>query len=95
MAIFMVGYDLHEGEDYKDLEDAIKAYGAWWHHLDSTWLIKTENTARQIKNNLKQHLKAGDELLVMRYGKTESGDGANASWFGFNESGKNWLKNNL
>jgi hypothetical protein len=32
MSVFMIGYDLHEGEDYKDLIDAIKVLGSdWWH----------------------------------------------------------------
>jgi hypothetical protein len=88
MAIYLVGYDLHEGQDYEDLINALKSYGAWWHHLDSTWLIKTQESAIDIRNKLKKHIKSDDELLVIKYGNE-------AAWFGFNEKGAEWLKDNL
>lgn len=94
MAIFMIAYDLHEGEDYKDLEDAICQYSKPWHCLDSTWLIDSTDTAKDIKENLRQHMKEGDRLLVMRYGKTVPGAGSNASWFGFEDHCKSWLQAN-
>lgn len=67
---------------------AIKAFGTWWHHLDSTWIIKTDWTAVQIRNDLAQHIDKNDELLVVLL----SGEGA---WQGFNQSGSDWLKKNL
>jgi hypothetical protein len=94
MAVFMVGYDLHEGEDYENLITAIKTY-PWWHCLDSTWLIKSTKTAAQIRDHLQRHIKPDDRLLVMRYGNTEHGVGANAAWYGFNQECNDWLKQNL
>ena len=37
MATYIVGYDIHPTRDekYDNLIEAIKAYGTWWHHLDS------------------------------------------------------------
>ncbi len=41
MATLMIGYDLNKTKDYPALFQAIKGLGgAWWHHLDSTWLVK-------------------------------------------------------
>lgn len=38
----LIGYDLNApGQDYGDLIEAVKASGARWHYLDSTWLVKT------------------------------------------------------
>ena len=38
MSLFLVGYDLQEGENYDDLIDAIKNLAdGYWHNLDSTW----------------------------------------------------------
>jgi len=77
MAIYMIGYDLHpvKGENYDRLFAALEAMGTgYWDCLDSTWLITTEKTPAQIRDEIKQYLKDDDRLLVMRYG-----DGA--AWF--------------
>ena len=89
MAVYMVGYDLNKpGQDYTDLIDALKRYGTWWHHLDSTWIIITNDTAAQVRDYLKQYLDSNDELLVATIG-------APAAWYGFNAKGGEWLSNNL
>ncbi len=89
MKTYLVGYDLNKpGQNYDNLFTAIKAIGAWWHHLDSTWVIKTDWTAEQIRNDLRRHIDANDELLVVRL----SGEGA---WAGFNNQGSQWLLDNL
>src|SRR5262249_3518629 len=89
MSTYLVCYDLNKpGQDYSDLINAIKAYGTWWHHLDSTWIIQTNQTAQQIRDNLVAHIDANDELLVVG----SSGEGA---WSGFNEKGSRWLDDNL
>lgn len=93
MAIYVVGYDLHEGQDYSNLIEALKGFPNWWHHLDSTWLIETDWTAEQIRDHLWQHMYDDDELLVMYY--LNSGAGGSAAWKGFNERGSKWLKAHL
>lgn len=89
MATYMIGYDLNKPlQNYEGLISAIKTYGTWWHHLDSTWLIVTDDTATQVRNKLKPYLDANDELLVATVS-------APAAWTGFNDKGSEWLKNNL
>ena len=91
MAIYMVGYDLHEGQDYEELISAIKKLGSWWHCLDSTWLVKCESTATDIRNYLRAHIRDDDRLLVMTYG-------SGAAWYGFSQykqECQSWLKDNL
>lgn len=89
MATYMVGYDLNKtGQDYESLKEAIKSYGNWWHHLDSTWLIVTSSSAEEIRNHLRRYIDSNDELLVAKL----TGEGA---WAGFNTSGSTWLKNYL
>jgi hypothetical protein len=99
MGVLMIGYDLHEGEDYKDLIDAIKAYGDWWHCLDSTWLIKTDLIPSQVRDNLRKHIKSDDRLIVLRYGASVAGEGGNGAWFGFKDippsQCSSWLVANL
>jgi len=89
MGTFLITYDLHKpGQDYKDLHEAIKAVGTWWHCLDSNWIVKSTATAEQIRNTLTPHIDANDALLVVRL----SGEGA---WRGFSTECSDWLKNNL
>jgi hypothetical protein len=94
MATFLIGYDLNRpnrDDAYADLFGAIKqaSNGTWWHHLDSTWIIhsdKANETA--ILNELLPHIDDNDEILVVRL----VGTGA---WYGFNQKGSDWLKQNL
>lgn len=89
MTTYMIGYDLiTPGKDYKDLIDAIKTYTGWWHCLDSTWMIKSDSTATQIRDHLQKHVDKNDKLLVASMG----GVGA---WFGFDKECSDWLVNNL
>ena len=56
MAIFMVSYDLHKDKDYEKLTDALEKYPSYWHCLNSTWLILSDDTATEIKQNLRRHI---------------------------------------
>lgn len=89
MATFLIGYDLNKpSQEYSDLISAIKSIGGWWHHLDSTWIVKSDKNCKEIRDQLKPYIDANDELLVVRL----SGEGA---WSGINEKGSKWLKDNL
>ena len=90
MATYIVGYDIHPTRDekYDNLIEAIKAYGTWWHHLDSTWVIVTDKSVAQIRDDLQQHMYKDDQLLIVQSGKI-------AAWYGFSDNGSNWLKKNL
>ena len=91
MAIFMIGYDLRPSteENYDELFAALEVIGTgYWDCLASTWLIMTDKTAAEIRDELKQHLKDDDRLLVMRYG-------AGADWLGFKDECRTWLEDNL
>lgn len=90
MNTLMIGYDLNAaGQRYEDLIEKLKSLGAWWHHLDSTWLLKTSLTAKQMRDELKQYLDSNDELLVI--------DVTGQSWAsqGFSERANSWLTSNL
>lgn len=87
MKLYMIGYDLNTpGQDYKDLIKKIKelAHG-YWHHLDSTWLIRSELSAAQIRDQLTPHVDANDEILV---NGLILGDWATV---GINKAGNDWL----
>jgi len=86
--LFMVCYDLNSpGQDYEPLIEQIKSYGTWWHHLDSTWIIKSTMSAAEIRDHLSKYIDTNDELLIVRFGIEWAGKG-------FDEKGFTWLKNN-
>lgn len=89
MTTYLITYDLNRpGQNYNDLFEAIKAIGTWWHCLDSTWVVKSNLTAVQIRDSLSNKIDRNDSLLVV----VLSGVGA---WTGFSDECSNWLKNNL
>ena len=84
----VIGYDLKKpGQDYDDLFDAIKDYPNWWHHLDSTWIIKTNDSVSDVRDDLKQHIDSDDDLLVMKLTGTWASSGLS--------DGTDWLHDNL
>ena len=89
MKSYLIGYDLNKsGQDYSSLIEQIKKLGTWWHCLDSTWVIKTNSSAQQIRDFLRKYIDSNDELLVVHL----SGE---AAWAGFKKECSEWLKNNL
>lgn len=90
MRTLLVGYDLNRpGQNYTGLIEALKAVPLWWHHLDSTWLLRTEETSVELRDRLSVHIDASDELLVIDV------TGRAAAWSGFSERGGRWIKDNL
>lgn len=86
MATLLIGYDLNKQKNYPDLIEEVKHLGsAWWHHLDSTWLVVTAKTPVQVRDILRAHLDEDDELLVIDV------TGASRAWRGFNGTGSTWL----
>jgi hypothetical protein len=91
MKTYMIGYDLNKpraNDDYKNLIEAIKAYGTFWHFFDSTWIIKTDDNPIVIRDNLKAHIDNGDELILVRL----QGDWGTV---GIDEKGIKWLQDHM
>ena len=52
MTLYTISYDLKKPDrDYSGLYEAIKSFESWWHYLESTWIIKTEKTPKEILRN--------------------------------------------
>ena len=89
MKSYLIGCDLNRpGQNYPELIEAIKNFSLSWHHLDRAWILKTDWSAKEVRNYLKPHIDSGDELLVVEL----TGEGA---WAGFNDEAVSWLIENL
>lgn len=91
MKTLLIAYDLNTpGKDYKNLIAKIKELAnGYWHHLDSTWLIRTPLTTVQLRDRLTPLMDSTDELLVVDV----TGDAA--AWAGIAKSGSDWLQKYL
>jgi hypothetical protein len=85
----LIAYDVHSprGETYENLTSAIQSLGAWWHHLETLWIVRTDRSPSDISDQLAQFVGSEDQLLVVDV----SGDVAR--WVGLNDPGSRWLAN--
>lgn len=87
MAVHLVSYDLNKsGKDYKGLYEVLQSY-AYWHYLDSTWLIYTSLTPGQLFEKLKPHIDSDDSCFVVQITSSYSGWLPQAAW--------DWIKKYL
>jgi hypothetical protein len=91
MATILIAYNIHptQGEMYDNLIEKIQSLGDWWHHLESTWIVRCAHPPREIQDQLKSYIGTDDQLLVLKI----SGD--TAEWAGVNDAGSQWLKDNI
>jgi len=91
MATMLIAYDIHptNGEAYDNLIEKIQSLGDWWHHLESTWIVRCTHSPSEVRDQLKSHIGNDDQLLVIEI----SGD--TAEWAGVNGAGSQWLKDNI
>lgn len=84
--IYAINYDLCKpGTDYEGLYDAIKACGAWWHYLGSTWLVDTHLDANGIFSRIKAHIDTNDRMLIVGVTRDCSGWLTQEAWDWINE----------
>ena len=48
------------------LSTTIRAYGIWAHITDSCWAIKTERSAKEVRDELRQMMREVDRLFVVQ-----------------------------
>lgn len=66
MALLLVTYDLKvPGKDYKSLHEALKTANSWWHHLESTWILYTNDSVQVWTDRLTKLLDQNDRLFVV------------------------------
>ncbi len=88
MKTYLISYDLRQpGRNYIALYSAIKSYGTWGKINDSTWIIKSYDTAMNITNNLRSHLDLNDSIFVIQTQRE-------AAWYNV-KANNDWLNKNL
>jgi len=92
MNTILISYDLGVPEtyiDYINLANHIKSlYSFWARPVKSVWIIKTFDTAEQVRDKLMSILDQNDKLIVV---------GVTGNWGTYNVSKEvtEWMKTNL
>ena len=87
MKAYSITYDLKApGRNYESLYEAIKETGKWWHYLESTWLIITDKTSRQIWDSLAPTIDKNDLLLIIEIRNDSYGWLPEKAWEWINEN---------
>jgi hypothetical protein len=89
MKAYLISCSLNVDQQiYKTLNTEIRKLGSGCHCLNSTWIVKSDQTSAQIATRLKPYFSSGDKFLVMEVGPE-------ASWLGFDQGCTTWLQTSL
>lgn len=88
MKVYCVSYDLKgQSRDYSSLVAALKSAGKWWHFLESTWLIGTEETPEQLWKRIHTTIEKRDFLIIIEVRKNANGWLPKEAW--------DWISTNV
>lgn len=63
--LYLVTYDLKKPiQDYPALYHELKTNVAWWHYLESTWLLKTNESINILTDKLRRAIDSDDRILI-------------------------------
>ncbi len=70
---YLITYDLKgPPSKYRDVSEEIKQLGAWWHYLESTWIVKSSTlNADSMFAKLEKHISGGDRVLIIKVDKND------------------------
>jgi len=74
MKLFVVTHELRvKNKDYSGFYTELQNTKFWWHHLESTWLLYTNETAEDIFNRLAPYIDNQDYILIIEAGRDRYG----------------------
>lgn len=90
MAVHWVNYDLNKsGQDYTKLIEYLKSHNGWAKPFKSSFFVATSLTAGQLRDGIKRHIDANDDVVVVTVG------GQGWATYGLSDQLNKWLKDNL
>jgi hypothetical protein len=69
--LMLVGYDLKApNRNYDQLYQVLRSASAWWHHLESTWILyvpgpSNASTLQSWQANIRAAIDANDSFIIM------------------------------
>ena len=86
---YIVTYDLDYNDDYELLEEELKKYKKWWHYLERTWIIISEETVEEIWDKIEDKINKKNNLLIIEVKKDSQGWLPQKAWDWINENVEN------
>jgi len=74
--IYVIALQIEPKRDITLLIEEIKKSAGWSHHIDNTWMVATEETAKKLYERLAVYLQPTDYILIIELS-------SNASYYGF------------
>lgn len=88
MGVLLITYDLKQPvQNYTKLYNTIKTAQTWWHYLDSTWLIVTNESPEHWYRNLKPAINKNDGILIIEVKSNYYGWLSKEAW--------DWIQKNI
>ncbi len=88
MSAYLVSYDLKKlGQNYECIRTKLQAYRKSWNMQGSVWIISSDQTAPQIRDDLVKCLDGNDNVFVAKLEVT--------AWTGFASQSDAWLKQTI
>ena len=90
MRTLLISYDVDRSQQrHRRLIDALRREPHCWHYLDAIWLVRTPETAGEVRDRLGRFVEGGDELLVVDV------TGADVAHRGFSTKASQWLEDHI
>lgn len=84
---YLIVYNMKSDNNYEILEQELKSYKKWWHHLNQAWIIISEETPFQIWKKIEDKIDRRNNLLIIEVKKNAEGWLPREAW--------DWIKENL
>ena len=88
MKVLLITYDLkHPKNSYKSFFDVLKSAPKWWHYLESTWLIVSDESPKEWNDKLISNIYETDRIFIIEVKPNYYGWLTKDSW--------KWIEKNL
>lgn len=84
---YLITYNLNYYDNYEALEIELKSSKKWWHFLDRTWIIISEETPKEIWDRIKNKINQDNNLLIIEVKNNSEGWLSAEAW--------SWIKENI
>lgn len=84
---YLITYDLNYNDNYELLEQELKKFEKWWHYLERTWIVVSDDTPKEIWNKIEDKVNKNKYLLIIEIKKNTNGWLPQKAW--------DWIKENV